>query len=166
MGDNDMTIKVGDKIPDVDVTIPGDDGMPKPAKTGDLLGSGKVVLFAVPGAFTPGCSNFHLPGFVLRADEVKAKGVNAIACIAVNDAFVMHAWAQDQNVGDTLQMIGDGNGEFTKAVDLVFDGSGIGLGSRSKRYAMVLQDGVVEYLFVEPKPGVDESSVENVLAHL
>lgn len=161
-----MSIEVGDKIPDVDVTIPGDDGMPKPAKTGELLGSGKVVLFAVPGAFTPGCSNFHLPGYVLRADDVKAKGVDTIACIAVNDAFVMHAWAQDQNVGDAVQMIGDGNGTFTEAVGLVFDGSGIGLGSRSQRYAMVIQDGVVEQLFVEPKPGVDLSSVENVLTHL
>jgi peroxiredoxin len=161
-----MAIKVGDKIPDVAVTIPGDDGMPKPAQTGELLGSGKVVLFAVPGAFTPGCSNFHLPGFVLRADEVKAKGVDTIACIAVNDAFVMHAWAQDQNVGDSVQMIGDGNGTFTEAMGLVFDGSGIGLGSRSQRYAAVLQDGVVEQLLVEPKPGVEESSVENVLAHL
>jgi peroxiredoxin len=161
-----MAIKVGDKIPDVEVTIPGDDGMPKPAKTGALLGSGKVVLFAVPGAFTPGCSNFHLPGFVLRADEVKAKGVDTIACIAVNDAFVMHAWAQDQNVGDSVQMIGDGNGTFTEAMGLVFDGSGIGLGSRSQRYAAVLQDGAVEQLLVEPKPGVEKSSVENVLAHL
>jgi peroxiredoxin len=161
-----MAIKVGDKIPDVAVTIPGDDGMPKPAQTGELLGSGKVVLFAVPGAFTPGCSNFHLPGFVLRADEVKAKGVDTIACIAVNDAFVMHAWAQDQNVGDSVQMIGDGNGTFTEAMGLVFDGSGIGLGSRSQRYAAVLQDGAVEQLLVEPKPGVEESSVENVLAHL
>jgi len=161
-----MPIKVGDHIPDVQVTIPGDDGMPKPAQTQDLLGTGKVVLFAVPGAFTPGCSNFHLPGFVLRADEVKAKGVDMIACVAVNDAFVMKAWADDQNVGDTVQMIADGNGDFTEAMDLVMDGSGIGLGKRSQRYAAILQDGVVEQLFVEPKPGVEESSVENVLEHL
>src|SRR4029453_17045763 len=161
-----MSLSVGDTIPAVAVTIPGDDGMPKPAQTGELLGSGKVVLFAVPGAFTPGCSNFHLPGFVLRADEVKAKGVDMIACVAVNEAFVMKAGADDQNVGDTVQMIGDGNGDFTKAMDLVMDGSGIGLGSRSKRYAALTQDGVIEHLFVEPKPGVEESSVENVLAHL
>ena len=161
-----MPITVGDRIPDVAVTIPGADGMPKPAQTGELLGSGKVVLFAVPGAFTPGCSNFHLPGFVLRGDEVKAKGVDTIACVAVNDAFVMKAWADDQNVGDSIQMIGDGNGDFTKAMDLVMDGSGIGLGSRSKRYAAVIQDGVIEQLFVEPKPGVEQTSVENVLAHL
>jgi len=146
--------------------IPGDDGMPKPAQTGELLGSGKVVLFAVPGAFTPGCSNFHLPGFVLRADEVKAKGVDRIACVAVNDAFVMKAWADDQNVGDKILMIGDGNGDFTEAMGLVMDGSGFGLGKRSQRYAAILQDGVVEQLFVEPKAGVEVSSVENVLKHL
>ena len=160
-----MSLSVGDTIPDVAVTVPGDDGMPKPARTGELLGTGKVVLFAVPGAFTPGCSNFHLPGFVLRASEVKAKGVDLIACISVNDAFVMHAWSEDQNAGE-IQMIGDGNGEFTKAVGLEFDGSGIGLGTRSQRYAAILQDGVVQQLFVEPKPGVDVSSVENVLANL
>jgi peroxiredoxin len=160
-----MALSAGDTIPDVAVTIPGDDGMPKPAQTGELLGTGKVVLFAVPGAFTPGCSNFHLPGFVLRADEVTAKGVDTIACIAVNDAFVMHAWSEQQNAGE-IQMIGDGNGDFTKAVGLEFDGSGIGLGTRSQRYAAILQDGVVEKIFVEPKSGVDVSSVENVLANL
>src|SRR6266508_3199120 len=98
-----MSLTVGDTIPDVAVTVPGDDGMPKPAQTRELLGKGKVVLFAVPGAFTPGCSNFHLPGFVLRADEVKGKGVDMIACIAVNDAFVMHAWSKDQDAG-AIQM--------------------------------------------------------------
>ncbi|HEY8216445.1 MAG TPA: peroxiredoxin, partial [Acidimicrobiia bacterium] len=118
-----MALSVGDTIPDVAVTVPGDDGMPKPAKTGELLGTGTVVLFAVPGAFTPGCSNFHLPGFVLRADDVKAKGVDVIACIAVNDAFVMDAWSKDQDAG-AIQMIADGNGEFTKAVGLELDGSG------------------------------------------
>jgi peroxiredoxin len=160
-----MPLSAGDKIPDVAVTVPGDDGMPKPAQSGELLGRGKVVLFAVPGAFTPGCSNFHLPGFVLRADDVKAKGVDTIACIAVNDAFVMHAWSEAQNAGE-IQMIGDGNGEFTKAAGLEFDGSGIGLGTRSQRYAAIIQDGVVQQIFVEPKSGVDVSSVENVLAHL
>lgn len=146
--------------------VPGDDGMPKPAQTGELLGSGKVVLFAVPGAFTPACSDYHLPGFVHRIDEVKAKGVDKVACIAVNDAFVMKAWADAQNVGDSVQMIADGNGDFTEAVGLVMDGSGFGLGKRSQRYAAILQDGVVQELFVEPKAGVEVSSVENVLAHL
>lgn len=160
-----MTLAVGDTIPDVAVTVPGDDGMPTPARTGELLGRGKVVLFAVPGAFTPGCSRFHLPGFVLRADEVKAKGVDVIACISVNDAYVMHAWSLDQHA-DAIQMIADGNGAFTRAVGLEADRSDVGLGTRSQRYAAILHDGVVQALFVEPKPGVDVSSVEHVLANL
>jgi peroxiredoxin len=160
-----MSLAVGDTVPDITVMIPGDDGMPKAAQTRELLGTGKVVLFAVPGAFTPGCSNFHLPGFVLRADEVKAKGVDTIACISVNDAYVMHAWSKDQQA-DAILMIGDGNGEFTRAVGLDVDRSEVGLGVRSQRYAAILQDGVVQALFVEPKPGVDVSSVENVLANL
>jgi peroxiredoxin len=161
-----MSIAVGDRLPDVQVAISGDDGMPKPAQTGDLLGSGKVVLFAVPGAFTPGCSNYHLPGFVTLADQLREKGVDTIACIAVNDAFVMYAWGQDQNVGDSVVMIGDGNGDFAKAVGLEFDGSGIGLGLRSQRYAAVLHDGVVEQLFVESAPGVDVSGADNILKNL
>jgi peroxiredoxin len=161
-----MTLAVGDHIPDVKVAISGDDGMPKPAQTGELLGSGKVVLFAVPGAFTPGCSNYHLPGFVTLADQLQEKGVDAIACIAVNDAFVMHAWGEDQNVGDSVVMIADGNGDFAKAVGLEFDGTGIGLGLRSQRYAAVLQDGVVEQLFVETAPGVDVSGADNILKNL
>src|SRR5690606_38610118 len=122
----------------------------KPAQTAELLGSGKVVLFAVPGAFTPGCSEYHLPGFVTRAADVRAKGVDRIACIAVNDAFVMGAWGKDQNVGDDVLMIADGNGEFAQAMGLVMDGSGFGLGQRSQRYAAILQDGVIQELLVEP----------------
>jgi len=161
-----MTLAVGDRIPDVQVAISGDDGMPKPAQTGQLLSTGKVVLFAVPGAFTPGCSNYHLPGFVRLADQLREKGVDTIACIAVNDAFVMHAWGEDQNVGDSVLMIGDGNGDFAKAVGLELDGSGIGLGLRSQRYAAILQDGVVERLFVESAPGVDVSGADNILKNL
>lgn len=161
-----MSIAVGDRIPDVRVAISGDDGMPKPAQTGDLLGSGKVVLFAVPGAFTPGCSNYHLPGFVTLAEQLQEKGVDTIACIAVNDAFVMHAWGEHQNVDGSIVMIGDGNAEFAKAVGLEFDGSGIGLGLRSQRYAAILQDGVVEQLFVESAPGVDVSGADNILKNL
>jgi peroxiredoxin len=161
-----MSISVGDHLPDVRVATPGDDGMPKPAQTGELLGRGKVVLFAVPGAFTPGCSNYHLPGFVTLADQLKEKGVDTIACISVNDAFVMHAWGEDQSVGDSVVMIADGNGDFARAVGLELDGSGIGLGVRSQRYAAVLQDGVVEQLFVESSPGVDVSGADNVLAAL
>ena len=158
-------VAVGDRIPDVQVMINTDDGI-KPAQTGELLGSGKVVLFAVPGAFTPGCSEYHLPGFVARAADVKAKGVDRIACIAVNDAFVMGAWGKDQNVGDDILMIADGNGEFAQAMGLVMDGTGFGLGQRSQRYAAILQDGVIQELLVEPGPGVDVSGVNNVLSKL
>ncbi|MGH9031102.1 MAG: peroxiredoxin [Acidimicrobiia bacterium] len=161
-----MSIAVGDRIPDVQVAISGDDGMPKQAQTGELLGRGRVVVFAVPGAFTPGCSNYHLPGFVTLAEQLQEKGVDTIACIAVNDAFVMHAWAQDQKVGDSVLMIGDGNGDFARSVGLEFDGSGFGLGLRSQRYAAILQDGVVEQLFVESGPGVDVSGADKVLEHL
>jgi peroxiredoxin len=160
-----MAIAEGDRIPDIKVMIPGEDGMPTPAQTGELLGSGKVVLFAVPGAFTPGCSNVHMPGFVVKTDDLLAKGVDTIACIAVNDAFVMKAWGDDQNAG-VIQMIGDGNGDFTKAVGLEMDGSGFGLGQRSRRYAMILQDGVVQKLLVEEGGAVDKSSAENVLTNL
>lgn len=158
-------VAVGDRIPDVKVMINTEDGI-KPAQTGELLGSGKVVLFAVPGAFTPGCSEYHLPGFVARAADVKAKGVDRIACIAVNDAFVMGAWGKDQNVGDDILMIADGNGEFAQAMGLVMDGTGFGLGQRSQRYAAILQDGVIQELLVEPGPGVDVSGVNNVLSKL
>jgi peroxiredoxin len=158
-------VAVGDRIPDVKVMINTADGI-RPAQTGELLGTGKVVLFAVPGAFTPGCSEYHLPGFVTRAADVKDKGVDTIACIAVNDAFVMGAWGQAQGTGDDIVMIADGNGDFAQAMDLVMDGSGFGLGKRSQRYAAILQDGVIEKLLVEPGPGVDVSGVNNVLDNL
>jgi glutaredoxin/glutathione-dependent peroxiredoxin len=161
-----VAIHEGARIPDVKVMIPGEDGMPTPAQSGDLLGKGKVVLFAVPGAFTPGCSNFHLPGFVLRAPELFERGVDRIACVAVNDAFVMKAWGDNQDVGDAILMIGDGNGDFTKSMGLEMDGSGFGLGQRSQRYAVILEDGVVKKLLVEPAAGVDVSSADNVLANL
>jgi glutaredoxin/glutathione-dependent peroxiredoxin len=164
--DDAVAIHEGSRIPDVKVMISGEDGMPKPAQSGDLLGKGKVVLFAVPGAFTPGCSNFHLPGFVLRAPELLERGVDRIACVAVNDAFVMKAWGDNQEIGDAILMIGDGNGDFTKSMGLEMDGSGFGLGQRSQRYAAILEDGVVKKLLVEPAPGVDVSSADNVLANL
>jgi len=157
-----MTIAVGDRIPDVKVTITTPDG-PKPAQTGELLGHGKVVLFAVPGAFTPTCSDFHLPGYVLRADELKAKGVTTIACLSVNDAFVMGAWGAQREVGDAVVLIADGAAAFTKAVGLEIDLSGGGLGLRSKRYAAVIEDGVVTDLAVEDGLGLDVSAVEKVL---
>jgi len=160
-----MTIAVGDKIPDVEIKTMGPEG-PQSISTSEALGTGRVVLFAVPGAFTPGCSRVHLPGFVQGAGELSAKGVDRVACIAVNDAFVMDAWGKDQSVGDKILMLADGNGDFAKAVGLVMDGSGFGLGLRSKRYAMVLEDGVVTRLDVDDKGGVDVSSCQSVLSHL
>jgi peroxiredoxin len=160
-----MTIAVGDHIPDVQLMTLRDD-VPTPVRSAEALGQGKVVLFAVPGAFTPTCSDYHLPGFVIRAEDLRAKGADVIACVAVNDAFVMGAWGRDQNVGDKVLMLADGNGEFTKAVGLEMDGTGFGLGIRSQRYAAILEDGVVTSLFVESSPGLDVSSAENVLAAL
>jgi peroxiredoxin len=133
--------------------------------TKDIFAGKKVVLFAVPGAFTPGCSMTHLPGYVVNADKIKAKGVDTIVCMAVNDAFVMGAWGKAQNAEELL-MLADGNGDFTKALDLVLDGSGFGLGTRSQRFAMIVKDGTVTHLNVEAGPGVDVSSAETIMALL
>jgi peroxiredoxin len=160
-----MTIAVGDRIPDVELWRVTDDGFAGVRSTA-VLGEGKVVLFAVPGAFTPTCSDYHLPGFVIRADEISAKGVDTIACISVNDPFVMAAWAKDQKVPPAVVMLADGNGEFTRAVGLEMDGRGVGLGTRSQRYAAVIEDGVVTALFVEPERGLTVSSAESVLSAL
>jgi peroxiredoxin len=158
-----MAIAVGDKIPDVAVQVMRD-GKPATVQTGEILGTGKVVLFAVPGAFTPGCSKLHLPGYVQRGDELRAKGVDSIACISVNDAWVMDAWGEAQGANAKgILMLGDGNGAFAAAMGLVFDGSGAGLGTRSQRYAAVIQDGTITDLEVEPAPGVDVSSCDNIL---
>lgn len=158
-----MTIAVGDKVPDVEVRTMGPEG-PTSVRTGELLGSGKVVLFAVPGAFTPGCSKVHLPGFVAGAAELSAKGVDTVACIAVNDAFVMDAWATSQGA-EGITMLADGNAEFTEAMGLVLDGSGFGMGKRSKRYAAVIEDGVITSLDVDTK-GIELSACSNVLTKL
>jgi peroxiredoxin len=160
-----MAIGVGDKIPDVEVKTMTDDG-PKSVQTGEVLGKGKVVLFAVPGAFTPTCSDYHLPGFVLRAEDLSAKGVDTIACIAVNDAFVMGAWGKAQNTGDKVVLLADGNGAFTEAMGLVLDGKGAGLGQRSQRYAAIIEDGVVKSIDVETAPGLNVSSADSILAKL
>jgi len=160
-----MTIGVGEKIPDVQLRIMTDEG-PQPVSSIDALGRGRAVLFGVPGAFTPTCSDHHLPGFVVRADELRTKGVDTIACVSVNDPFVMGAWGMDQNVGDRVLMLADGNGDFTRALGLEFDASGFGLGVRSQRYAAILEDGVVRSLFVEENPGLFVSSAESVLAAL
>lgn len=160
-----MPIAVGDKVPDIELKVMGEQG-PQSVNTGELLGSGRVVLFGVPGAFTPGCSKVHLPGYVQRADELTGKGVDKIVCIAVNDAWVMDEWGKAQGVGDKIVMLADGSAEFTRAMGLEADMSGIGLGVRSKRYAAVIEDGVITTLNVEPKPGVDVSSCESVLSSL
>jgi peroxiredoxin len=160
-----MTIAVGDRIPDVKVFTFGDKG-PEATTSEQVLGHGKVVLFGVPGAFTPTCSDHHLPGFVLRADELRAKGAEKVVCLSVNDPFVMAAWGQDQNVGQTVEMLADGNGELTEAMGLIMDGTGFGLGRRTQRFAAILDDGVVSWLAVEPGPGLKVSSAEEVLAAL
>ena len=157
-----MAIAVGDTIPDIRVMTSGPEG-PTHVQTADILGSGKVVLFAVPGAFTPTCSDYHLPSYVIRHDDLAAKGVDTVACISVNDPFVMAAWGKDQQVGDTVTLLADGNGEFTEAIGLEMDGSGFGLGSRSQRYAMVLEDGVVTALHVEPGAGLTVSAADAIL---
>jgi peroxiredoxin len=160
-----MTIKVGDKIPSVTLRHLTAEG-PKTITTDELFGGKKAVLFAVPGAFTPTCSAKHVPSFVLNFDELTAKGVEVIACVAVNDAFVMGAWGKDQKAEGKITMLADGNADLTKALDLGFDASGFGLGFRSQRYAMVLEDGVVTVLNVE-KPGTFEvSSGEAILKAL
>nr|WP_299245426.1 peroxiredoxin [uncultured Halomonas sp.] len=158
-----MTISVGDKIPDVTIKTNGANG-PEDISTGELFAGKRVVLFAVPGAFTPGCSNTHMPGFVIKADDILAKGIDTIACMAVNDAFVMDAWQKDQNA-QQITMLADGNAEFTQALGLELDATGGGMGIRSKRFALIANDGVVEYLGVDAK-GVEESSAETVLEQL
>lgn len=158
-------ISVGDKIPDIKVQVPGANG-PEAAQTADLLGSGTVVLFGLPGAFTPTCSDHHLPGFVLRAEDLKAKGVDRVACISVNDAFVMKAWGEAQGVGDSVTLIADGSAAFTKELGLEVDLTGGGLGVRSKRYAAIIRDGILADLAVEETLGLDVSSADAVLARL
>jgi peroxiredoxin len=135
---------------------------PQDISTDDVFAGKKVVLFAVPGAFTPGCSMTHLPGFVVNADKIKAKGVDTIACMSVNDAFVMGAWGEAQNASEIL-MLADGNGEFTKSLGLELDGTGFGMGMRSQRFAMIVEDGTVSHLNVEPGAGIEVSSAEAIM---
>lgn len=160
-----MTIKVGDKIPQVTLSTMTEEG-PKPVDLGELCEGKKVVLFAVPGAFTPTCSAQHLPGYITNSSALKEKGADVIACVSVNDAFVMAAWGKDRNSGDSVLMLADGNGEFTAAVGLEMDGKAFGLGTRSQRYAMVIDSGVVTTLNVEPGPSLDVSSSESILNSL
>ena len=160
-----MTIKVGDKVPNVTVSQATAEG-PKPVQTGDFFAGKTVALFALPGAFTPTCSAKHLPGFKQLAGEIKGKGVDVIACLSVNDAFVMRAWGEDQAVGDDIVMLGDGNGAFTEAVCLEMDGSRFGLGKRSQRYSMVVKDGVVKELNIEAGGEFKVSAADYMLAQL
>jgi peroxiredoxin len=158
-----MAIKVGDRIPSASFTVMTAEG-PKPKTTDDIFKGKKVVLFAVPGAFTPTCSKAHLPGFVAQADAIKAKGIDTIAVTGVNDVFVMDAWKKATTAEGKIEFLADGNGDFAKAIDMTIDASGNGLGTRSKRYAMVVEDGVVKKLNIEDAPGKAEiSSAENLL---
>ena len=160
-----MAIKAGDTLPaDIKLKEMGDGG-PKDVTVGELTKGKKVVLFAVPGAYTPTCSMKHLPGFVEKAGDLKAKGVQDIVCVSVNDAFVMGAWGKDQGCGGKVRMVADGNGDFTKAIGLELDASGFGMGKRSKRYAMIVKDGKVEQVLVD-ESGLKESSAESVLSKL
>ena len=158
-----MTIQIGDKIPQGMFTIMGAEG-PKGISTAEIFDGKKVVLFAVPGAFTPTCSAAHLPGFVVHVDDIKAKGVDTVACMSVNDVFVMDAWGKGSNA-EHIVMLADGNATFTQALGLELDGSGFGMGTRSQRFAMIVDDGVVTLLNVDAG-ALEASSAEAVLAAL
>jgi peroxiredoxin len=161
-----MTINVGDKIPSVTLKQLTPEGV-KEVTTDEIFGGKKVVLFAVPGAFTPACSQRHLPGFVERSADIKAKGIDEIACVAVNDAFVMGAWGRDQKTEGKVRMLADGSGDFVRALGLELDLSKGGLGIRSQRYSMLVDNGVVKSLNIEKQPGqVDVSGAEAMLRAL
>jgi glutaredoxin/glutathione-dependent peroxiredoxin len=161
-----MSIKVGDRLPEASFRVMGPQG-PAAKTTGEIFKGKKVVLFAVPGAFTPTCNNNHLPGFLEKADEFKAKGVDSIAVTGVNDVFVMDAWKKMTGAGAKIEFLADGNADFAKAIDLSLDASGAGLGIRSKRYAMLVEDGVVKVLNVEEAPGKAEASgADNLLKQI
>jgi peroxiredoxin len=160
-----MAIKVGDKIPAVALKVVTPEGT-KDMKADEYFAGKKVVLFAVPGAFTPTCSAQHLPGFIEHADAFRKKGVQEIACLSVNDAFVMGAWAKDRSAGSKVTMLADGNGDFTRAVGLELDGTRFGMGGRSQRYALVVDDGVVKHVAVEQPGKFEVSKAEAVLGAL
>ena len=161
-----MAIKAGDTLPqDLKLKEMGEGG-PKDVSVGEIFKGKKVVLFAVPGAFTPTCSMKHLPGFLEQAAAIRAKGVDEIVCLSVNDAFVMGAWGKANSAAGKVRMLADGNGDFTKAVGLTLDASGFGMGARSQRYAMIVKDGKVQELLVEAGPGLSVSSADSVLSKL
>lgn len=159
-----MTIEAGDRIPDATLTVMTSDG-PKGRTTEELFGGKRVVLFSVPGAFTPTCSAKHLPGFVDHAEELLSRGVDEIACMSVNDVFVMNAWGKSANA-DKITMLADGNGEFARALGLELDATGFGMGQRSQRFALIADDGVVTKLFVEAPGEFRVSAAEHVLSEL
>jgi peroxiredoxin len=160
-----MAISVGDKIPAGTLKIAAPNGT-KDMSTDDLFDGKKVVIFGVPGAFTPTCSAQHLPGFVSKADDIKAKGVDSIICLSVNDAFVMDAWGKAHHAGDAVMMAADGNAEFTRALELEFDASDFGMGMRSQRFALIVDDGVVKGTYVEAPMKFEVSSAEAILEQL
>jgi len=160
-----MSIKVGDRLPDATFMEMTGNG-PEPRTTTDIFAGKTVAFFAVPGAFTPTCSARHLPGFVEKADELKAKGVDEIACTAVNDVFVMEAWGKSAGADDAVRMLADGNGAFAKALGLELDASGFGMGERSKRYSMIVKDGVVIELNVEDGGEFKVSSADHLLGQI
>lgn len=160
-----MTIQIGERIPNVTLARMTPDG-PADITTDEIFAGRKVVLFALPGAYTPTCSQAHLPGYVVHHDAIKGKGVDAIACLSVNDAFVMGAWGEAQNVGETILMLADGNAAFTEAVGLELDLTANQMGVRSRRYAMVVDDGVVTHLNVEEGGNFEVSNAETILGLL
>lgn len=160
-----MTISVGDALPEAKLMVPGENG-PEPHMASDLFKGKKVALFSVPGAFTPTCSAKHLPGFVEKANEIKAKGVDDIVCLAVNDAFVMGAWGKAAGAEGKVTMVADGNADFTKALGLEMDGSGFGMGVRGQRFSMIIDNGAVTALNVEAPGEFEVSSAEHMLGQL
>lgn len=160
-----MPIKVGDKVPSVELGYKGPDGI-QPIKTDDIFKGKTVVLFSVPGAFTPTCSAKHLPGFIEHADKLKAKGVDTIACLAVNDVFVMGAWGKHAGAEGKITMLADGNCTFTKALGLELDASGFGMGQRGQRFALVVDNGVARHVFIEAPGEFKVSAAEHILANL
>jgi peroxiredoxin len=160
-----VAIQVGDKIPSVDLQVMGESGV-ETVNTDDLFNAQKVVLFALPGAYTPTCSAAHLPGYVVHADAFFDKGVDRIICLSVNDAFVMSAWGKEHNADDRVMMVADGSAHFTKALGLEMDLDAAGMGIRSQRYAMVVNDGVVETLNVEAPKSFEVSNAETILESL
>ncbi len=158
-----MSIQIGDSLPDFEFKTPGSEG-PEPITTSEVFSGKKVVLFAVPGAFTPVCSAGHLPGYVVHVDDIKAKGVDTVACLSVNDAFVLEAWSQNQNAEHIL-MLADGNGDFTRAVGLELEMAPHGMGTRSQRYAMIVENGIVTALEIDVLE-INKSAAENILGML